>query len=800
MLQDSKAPFLLTQQQLLETLFKESSSKPVNSFGGPALSPSALLRINSIEGIDCQLKVVCLDTDRELIARESKENPVGTPEPENLAYVIYTSGSTGQPKGVQIQHCGVVSFLNSMRQQPGISREDTLLSVTTLSFDIAALEIFLPLIVGARVIMVSREVAADGRDLLQQLERVKPTIMQSTPATWKMLLEAGWHGSKSLKILCGGEMLLPGLATRLIEKSASVWNMYGPTETTIWSATHNIIPGAGPVSIGRPIDNTQIYILDSHLEPVPAGIPGELYIGGVGLARGYLNRPDLTAEKFVPSLFSQEPGARLYRTGDLARYRRDGNLEVLGRIDHQVKVRGFRIELGEIESVLTKHPDIQQAVVTAQEDDGGDRRLVAYIVAKQEPVATATELRSFIRAKLPDYMVPSLFVTLDALPLTPNGKINRQALVARPPGVSEPLEAGKKPRNPLELELLRIWEDVLHVKSIGVSDNFFDLGGHSLVAVRLFAQIEKRFETKLPLATLFRAPTIEQLARYLHQEELTPSWSSLVPIQPSGSRPPFFCVHAHGGNVLNFRDLALRLGSDQPFYGLQAQGLDGRQVRHSRIQEMAAHYLDEIKTVQPQGPYFLGGYCFGGKVAFEMAQQLTTRGEQVALLAVIDSYAPGHPKLRPWFERRVMQRLNYHWGNLKRLSAEDTFSYVVEKAEIVKHRTKARVQKIIAAAAMVLGVPLPSSLVPAQGKRPRMNYEPDVYPGTIVVFSPTEGPEAYYHDPHMGWEGLAAEGLEIHQIAGSFAKIILEPNVKPLAEHLTESIARAHERETHSSH
>jgi amino acid adenylation domain-containing protein len=751
------------------------------------ITESGQARIAPRDGV----KVVCLDAIKDWVARQSPENPATESAQDNLAYVIYTSGSTGKPKGVQIQHSGVVNFLNSMRRQPGLSSEESLLSVTTLSFDIAGLEIFLPLTVGAHVILVSREVAADGRQLLEKLQEHEATVMQSTPATWRMLLEAGWAGSQRLKILCGGEPLPQGLASQLIEKGSSVWNLYGPTETTIWSATRQVVSAAGPVSIGRPIDNTQIYILDAHFEPVPIGVAGELYIGGAGLARGYLNRPELTAEKFLPSPFGDRPGARLYRTGDLARYRRDGDIEVLGRIDHQVKVRGFRIELGEIESVLAKHPDIRQAVVTSQEDDRGDRRLAAFLVPKQKSAPPPSELRSFIRTQLPDYMVPSFFVTLDALPLTPNGKVNRQALAAVEAAGSEPAHGIVKPRNRLELELLRIWEEVLNIKSIGVNDNFFELGGHSIIAVRLFAQIEKKFEKKLPLATLFRAPTIEQLASYLRHEKSEPSWSSLVAIQPSGSKPPFFCVHAHGGNVLNFHDLARCLGTDQPFYGLQAQGLDGQQPGHNRIEEMAAHYLNEIKTVQPEGPYFLGGYCFGGKVAFEMARQLKAAGERVALLAVIDSYAPGYPKLRSWYDRKIKQRFFYHWYNLRGTSAKEKLHYLLRKGQILKSRLETFGNRMASRVYSTMGISLPPRLEPfRQRKRARSTYGRQTYSGRIIVFSPVEGPAWVDHQPDMGWEGLADEGLEIHEL-GSYAHMIFEPFVGELANRLAECIEKA---------
>ena len=764
MLEDAEAPVLLTQEGLLQGL------------------------------PDHRGRVVRLDSDWHVVAQESRENPTSRATAESLAYVIYTSGSTGKPKGVVITHRALVNFFNSMWQQPGLACEDTLLSVTTLSFDIAALEIFLPLTVGARVVVASRAVAADGVQLREKLERYGVTAMQATPATWRLLLEAGWQGARQLKILCGGEALQGDLATDLLAGGSSLWNMYGPTETTIWSSVHPVgLLKNGPVPIGRPISNTEIYIFDPYFQPVPIGVPGELFIGGVGLARGYLNRPELTAERFVPDPHGERPGARLYKTGDLARYLPDGSIEFLGRVDHQVKIRGFRIELGEIEAVLGHYPSVREAILLAREDVPGQRRLVAYVVTSQKPAPTAAELRSFLKEKLPDYMVPSVFVFLEALPLTPNGKVDRRALP--PPDQTRP-DAEKTfmaPRDELELQLIKIWEKILDVTPIGVNDNFFDLGGHSLLAVRLFAQIEKISGKKLPLATLFQAPTVEQLASILRQEGWTPPWSSLVAIQPNGSRPPFFCVHAHGGNVLIFNDLARRLGSDQPFYGLQAQGLDGQQNRHTGIEEMAAHYIQEIRTVQPTGPYFLGGYCFGGKVAFEMAHQLHAEGHKVTLLAVIDSYAPGYPKLLPWVQRKVKERVSYHWGNLKPLGTKQKLDYFLTKGGIVKSRIETGIKEIVCKLYLTLRLPLPPHLKEAQETKRKSTspYVPKVYLGRIVVFPPSQGPESHYHDLHMGWHGLAAEGVDIHEVPGSFASIILEPCVQVLAKKLGECLENA---------
>ena len=501
MLEDAQAPVLLTQRHLTTQLPKHGA------------------------------KVVCLDSDQTVLAQQSGTNLLPAATSTNLAYVIYTSGSTGRPKGVQIIHRAVVNFLLSMREQPGLREEDTLLAITTLSFDIAALELFLPLVVGARVIVASRDVVADGAALMETLARTRTTVMQATPVTWHILLAAGWLGNRHLKILCGGEALPLELAQQLLPKAASLWNLYGPTETTIWSSVCQIKPDAEWISIGHPIANTQLYLLDAHLQPVPVGVPGELYIGGDGLAPGYLNRPELTAERFIPHPFSDEPGACLYRTGDLARYCSDGTLKHLGRIDFQVKIRGFRIELGEIEAVLSQHPAVRQAVVVARGDVPGDKRLVAYIVATQRQHLVINDLRNYLKEKLPEYMLPSAFILLDALPLTPNGKIDRRSLPAPESARHIEEETFVAPTSTVHYQLMQIWEELLDAQPIGIRDNFFLLGGHSLLAARLVNRIEQAFGKKVPLATLFAGPTIEQVASALQQQEDTGSSFPLVAVQ-----------------------------------------------------------------------------------------------------------------------------------------------------------------------------------------------------------------------------------------------------------------------------
>jgi amino acid adenylation domain-containing protein len=498
MLEDVQAKVLLTQR------------KHFGQLAGPNIqNPKALLR--KLERSKIQNRtVVCLDGDWNLVDRESKGKPVNYSTADDLAYVIFTSGSTGKPKAVQISHRAVVNFLNSMRQQPGLTEQDTLLSITTLSFDIAALEIYLPLAAGGHVVLASRETASDGTLLMEKLAQSGATLMQATPATWRLLLESGWQGDKRLKMLCGGEALPRELAAQLLNKGSGLWNLYGPTETTIWSALYQVDSPDKPPPVGRPIANTQIYILDSNLRPVPIGVPGELYIGGDGLARGYLNHSDLTAEKFVPNPFSDSPGKRLYRTGDLARYLSDGNIEFLGRIDHQVKVRGYRIELGEIEAVLRGHPQVSEAIVLPEDGPAG-KRLVAYLVSIQDRVEVG-ELRTFLKAKLPDYMVPSTFAFLDSLPLTPSGKIDRQALPK--PGQSRPEveSAFVTPRTPTEELLARIWAEVLNLEKVGIHDNFFELGGHSLLAMQVISRQREAFRVELPLRSVFERPTIAGLA------------------------------------------------------------------------------------------------------------------------------------------------------------------------------------------------------------------------------------------------------------------------------------------------
>jgi amino acid adenylation domain-containing protein len=458
-----------------------------------------------------------LDAGWERVAQERDTPPDVDIGPEHLAYTIYTSGSTGRPKGVEIRHGGVVRFLAAMRREPGLAAGDVLLSVTTLSFDIAALELLLPLAVGARVVLASRETVADGRRLAEAIRRCAATAMQATPATWRLLLESGWAGEPGLKILCGGEALPRQIADQLLERGASVWNLYGPTETTIWSTCARVLPGAGPVPIGRPIDGTRVYVLGGSFEPVPPGATGELLIGGAGVARGYHGRPDLTAERFVPDPWGAA-GDRLYRTGDLARWLPDGRIQFLGRRDHQVKLRGHRVELGEIESCLASHPSVREAVVMAREDRPGDQRLVAYLVP-DGAAPTTSELRAFLRERLPEPLVPGSFVVVQAWPLTPNGKVDRKALPP-PAGVeARPHPATLRPG--LERRIAGVWREVLGLDRVGANDNFFDLGGHSLLLGRVQARLREELGVEVSMIDLLRHPTVAALGGFLGGERGT---------------------------------------------------------------------------------------------------------------------------------------------------------------------------------------------------------------------------------------------------------------------------------------
>ncbi len=591
--------------------------------------------------------VLMLDGEHSPLSRQPTTPVNSGVTAENLAYVVFTSGSTGQPKGITIPHKGVIRLVRDT-SYVSLTTDDRLAQAAPVAFDAATFELWGALLNGGQVVIIPKAVALTPSDFQQVVRQYGITTLFVTTALLNHFAQAVPRAFQGVRqVLFGGEAVDPHWVRELLSQGppSRLLHVYGPTENTTFSTWHEIktVPvEVLTIPIGRPIANTQSYVVDFYQHAVPVGVYGELLLGGDGLAHGYLNRPALTAEKFVPHLWSEKPGARLYRTGDMVRYDAQGAIEFKGRQDHQIKLRGHRIELGEIEGVLSHHQAVHQAVVLCQEPTPGDKKLVAYVSATSNTSLDSTILRSYLKTKLPDYMVPVNFIILDTLPLNPNGKVDRSKL----PQLQS--SSSVKPRanliiTPLEQQLLAIWEQNLGRTDIGIHDNFFDLGGHSLMAANIFFQIEQIFHRKIPLSVLFHYPTIHQLANTLADQGWTPEWSSLIPIQPSGSSLPFFAVPGVGGNVLGFSTLSHLLGPTQPFYGFQAQGLDGSTPPFTSIEEMAAHYISEMKTVQPAGPYCLGGACIGGIIAYEMAQQLLAQGDHVALLVLMETW-PAPPR------------------------------------------------------------------------------------------------------------------------------------------------------------
>jgi amino acid adenylation domain-containing protein len=559
--------------------------------------------------------------------------------PDDLAYVIYTSGSTGTPKGVQITHRSIVNFLKSMRDKPGLTADDTLLAVTTLSFDIAALELFLPLTVGALLVVASFEAAADASQLIALMERHQVTMMQATPATWHLLIQAGWRGRSNLKSLCGGENWSSELAEQLLSRCASVWNMYGPTETTVWSSAHEIRRDER-VLIGPPIANTSFYVLQADLQLAPSLVPGELYIGGAGVARGYLKRPELTNEKFVANPFN---GDRLYRTGDLVRYLTDGKLEFLGRTDTQVKVRGFRIELDEIASALRRHGSVEDAVVLVQAHGQFDDRLVAYIVMANDRKSNVGDLQGFLKHQLPSYMVPSAFEIVDRFPLTPAGKVDRKAL-QKIPARQTVKGSHVPPRTVTERVLAEIWGEILGVDSVGADDDFFDLGGHSMMIVQLIYRVNVARNVRLGVPDLFRNPTVKQLAAVIDSQQAKgPRQPAVIPLQEGGSEIPLYFVYA-GPDEFH---LARLMGTRRPVFGIEVPWpVKWRKAVESNqsslfpdMQQLVAPFAEVLFAHVGTSPCMLAGHSFAGLIAVEAARQLQRLGGKVETVIVVDKWS-----------------------------------------------------------------------------------------------------------------------------------------------------------------
>lgn len=791
MLSDAQVSVLLTRQYLLEQLPNHSA------------------------------QVVCLDADWEDISQESEDNPASLVTAANLAYVIYTSGSTGQPKGVAVPHQQILNRLAWMWNTYPFEPGEFNCQKTALNFVDSIWELLGPLLQGVPTVIIPDSVRQEPSKFVQTLAEHQVTRLWVVPSFLRAILDTVPNLQRRLPKLkfwvTGGEAISVELLQRFQESlpQAILYNLYGTSE--VWDVTcyapdpqHQKL---ARVPIGCPIANMQAYILDAHRQPVPVGVQGELYVGGVGLAREYINRPELTAEKFIPNPFDKSKGDRLYKTGDLARYLPDGNIEFLGRIDNQVKIRGFRIELGEIEALLSQHPSVAQTVVIDREDQPGNKRLVAYLVPN-DPSLIQNQLRDFLKQKLPDYMIPSAFVLLETLPLTPNGKIDRRALPAPDQTRLEPEETFVAPRDELELQLTKIWETLLGIQPIGTRDNFFDLGGHSLLAVRLFAEIEKVFNKKLPLTTLFQASTVEDLSKVLRHKGYTASQSSLseksitrenlsftslVPIQPSGNKTPLFGIHVLGKGCKTYRSLANHLGVEQPIYGLNyglaVQNSDGKLSPLLKVEELAAHYIQEMQTLQPEGPYFLAGHSFGGLIAFEMAQQLYKQGQKVALLVLFDTFHKTSVKRISW-NKRAYDHLDNVFKN--------GFDYLLQKiigkikwtSNQLKRKRQSRESTLYIASRITVSAEEANTLEQHANKIASSNYVPQTYPGKVTLFkskitSDRIAPEGWYVDPSLGWEELVGGGLEVYEISGDHHSMFREPNVQVLVDKLRICIDKA---------
>jgi amino acid adenylation domain-containing protein len=786
------------------------------------------------------LAVTYVDADTGVATNSKTNNTQATQlpalSPNDPAYVFFTSGTTGVPKGVLGCHKGLAHFLNWQRKTFTVNPQDRSGQLTGLSFDVVLRDIFLPLTSGATLCLPTDGDELEPTRILRWLESERISILHTVPSlaqSWLVNVPSEVSLRALKYIFFAGEPLKDTLVRRWREtfpEGGEIVNLYGPTETTLakcyYQIPADIPPGVQPV--GLPMWETQALVLGENNQLCGIGEPGQIVLRTPFRSLGYINASEENRSRFVKNPFSNVEQDLLYYTGDRGRYRPDGSLEILGRMDRQVKIRGIRIELREIETLLGEHPSVREVVVIVREDQPGDQRLVAYVISQTEQATTTNELRRFLKEKLPNYMLPSAFVMLDALPLTPNGKVDRQALPIPDRLSQETEETFVAPRDEVEGQLIEIWKEVLGIESVGLQDNFFEIGGHSLLAVKLFWQIEKTFGTNLPLATLFQSGTVEALANIIRQKkelavnseannlqslaniegvannnnqnERFSSWSSLVPIKPNGSKPPFFCVHAIAGNVLSYYELAQHLDPEQPFYGLQAQGLDGQQAPFTRMEDMASHYLKEIKTVQPKGPYFLGGHCFGGAVAYEIAQQLHTEGEKVALLAMLDTTGPLGQTRLPF-----IQRVPLHLKNLLQKGPiyiwQKSISWLPWLQVLVKYKLTKISNKVYKTGESEGDGVVPYNLrhfrVREANNEAGSQYDMKPYSGPLTVFGVEEelrvagAGEGYKLLPNFGWDDYAIGGFEIHRIAGDHLSMFTEPHVKVLAEKLQACITKA---------
>jgi amino acid adenylation domain-containing protein len=745
----------------------------------------------------CPAHTQRIDLDGLSLAQQPAGNPTAAFDPGQAAYLVYTSGSTGQPKGVVGLHRGTVNRFRWMWQAYPFAPGEVCCQKTALSFVDAVWEIFGPLLQGVPLVMVPDAVVHTPRLLVEHLARHAVTRIVLVPSLLRALLEAvpdlGARLPRLTYWTASGEALSPVLAARFRQQvpSARLLNLYGSSEVSADVLCHEVQPDdRDEVPIGRPIRNTQVYVLDRHRQPLPIGVIGELYVGGASLARGYHRQPALTDERFVPDPFSTSPGARLYRTGDRGRYRPDGTLLFRGRADDQVKVRGFRIEPGEVEASLRALPGVAEAFVAARHEAGVPddpsqpfTRLVAWLVPQPGMSLDVAALRTALQGQVPPHLVPSDFVVLPALPLTPNGKVDVQAL-PNPDLIPAPPTGQVPPRHERERQLVRLFETVLGRTPVGVHDDFFALGGHSLQAMDLLARITRALGVSLPPTALFQAPTVERLARLLAEGHPDSPWTHLVPIQTAGRRPPLFCVHNLGGNVLLYGALARQLGADQPVYGVQGQGLDGRRIAFTTVADMAAAYVEEVRRLQPSGPYHLLSFCLGSRIVLEMAQQLRAAGEAVGLLAFIDGISPALP--RPQRPPDLMAEYGDHLGGP--IGAREGPSPPRRSARL--HRRLRWAYKQLGRLCLALGYPIPAPLrfpyIVDTYRHLLRAYRPHPWPGQVVLFRSSRM-AAFPKD--LGWGAFAQGGVETHDITGPHRLLDL-PYVADLAEALRKHLGQ----------
>lgn len=774
--------------------------------------------------VSSEIDIIEIEEHNIELSNMPVQNPNSDIHSRNIAYVIYTSGSTGKPKGVMIEHQAVADHCFGLIKVAHLETCRSFALFSPLVFDAGHSIIFTSIFLGASLNVLSKQLIMDGEKLVLYLEKNPVDCIKIVPSVWLSYINGENIVLADKIMIFGGETFSLKIQEHLLKLNykGNVYNHYGPTEATIGKCIHKVDlkKAYKRVPIGKPFSNTQLYVVDNLDQLVPIETPGELYIAGEGIAREYLNRPELTTEKFIANPFAnsletngqfniddplnQPQGSRLYKTGDKVRWNREGEIEYLGRIDEQVKISGYRIELGEIENVLLQNKQINEAAILLCEDNNNNKVLVAYVVP--QGLFDKQQTKAQLQEKLPEYMIPGLWVELDHLPLTPNGKINKKALPV--PDFSALLnDQYTAPQNDTEKALVKIWGKLLGIERVGTHDTFFELGGNSIQAVTMFTRIKKHFGRELPLATIFQAPHINKLAAVINQKNNVINFSCLVPIQPQGSMPPLFCMHAGAGNVLFYKDLARNLGMNQPLYGLMARGLNGKEHFHTSIEEMATHYIKEIRSVQPHGPYFLAGYCLGGTIAFEMAQQLLKESEKVELLATFNSRSASYLELPVSnFDKKVPQKnqsvsslISKYAGDYSSLNIRERLAYPFKVVGIgwkfitytlkkkKNHkilRVKNKLAKIGFDYYLSRGRLLPKGLrnkymLHTNGSIASA-YKPGIYPGKMLVFRSPQ----IYHDPYLGWQNHVSGGIQHHDVEGKYkrrSEIMKDPFVKVIS-------------------